>query len=251
MRPTIGLTSYWRRVSLGPWTIDAAVAAQGYIEGVREAGGRALLLPPDPSWVEDPADAIDLLDGLLLIGGDDIDPSLWGARERHPAVAPPSPRRDAVESALLHCALAEGKPVLGICRGMQLINVCLGGTLDQHMAETMDQRPHREDDSTFGRHSIVTVPGTRIAAMCDADDIVYSHHHMAVEEVAPGLIVSARAEDGVIEGIELDDPDTFCVGVLWHPDAAHGSSGAGVFSALIEAARQSRRSDRRLQPVRE
>ena len=167
-----------------------------------------------------------------------------GTRRRnvcpHPALGPASPRRDSVEPALLRCAIEQGKPVLGICRGMQLINVVLGGTLTQHMEDTIDQRPHRADDSTYGRHRLLTVPGTRVAAMCDAADVVYSHHHMAVDELAPGLIVSARAEDGVIEGIELADDGAFCVGVLWHPDAAHDSTGATVFAALVEAARQSR-----------
>ncbi|MFN8215239.1 MAG: gamma-glutamyl-gamma-aminobutyrate hydrolase family protein [Solirubrobacterales bacterium] len=239
-RPTIGVSCYWRQAHFGAWTLDAALVGQGYIEGVRLAGGRTLVLPPDPEWIDDPADAIDRVDGLLLAGGDDIDPSLWGVAERHPALGPASPRRDSVEPALLRCAIEQGKPVLGICRGMQLINVVLGGTLTQHMEDTIDQRPHRADDSTYGRHRLLTVPGTRVAAMCDAADVVYSHHHMAVDELAPGLIVSARAEDGVIEGIELADDGAFCVGVLWHPDAAHDSTGATVFAALVEAARQSR-----------
>jgi gamma-glutamyl-gamma-aminobutyrate hydrolase PuuD len=236
VRPTIGLTCYWRRASFGAWTLDAALVGQGYVEGVRLAGGRALVLPPDPSWEDDPADAVDRFDGLLLTGGDDIDPSLWSA-ERHSATGPPSPRRDAVEVALLRCALDQGKPVLGICRGMQLINVALGGTLLQHMADVMEQRPHREDDSTYGLHPIATVPGTRVAAMCEPGSMVHSHHHQAVDEVAPGLVVSSRAPDGVIESIELES-DPFCVGVLWHPDAAHDSTGASLFTGLVEAARE-------------
>lgn len=239
-RPTIGVSCYWREATFGAWTLNAALVGQGYVEGVRLAGGRTVILPPDPAWAEDPADAIDRVDGLLLAGGDDIDPSLWGEAERHPATAPPSPRRDLVEPALLKCALEQRKPVLGICRGMQLINVALGGTLTQHMADVMDQRPHREDDSTYGEHRVVAAPGTRVAAMCDPRALVHSHHHQAVADVAPSLIVSARAEDGVIEGIELDgDAAAFCVGVLWHPDAAHDSTGVGVFSGFVEAVRQS------------
>jgi putative glutamine amidotransferase len=239
-RPTIGVSCYWREASFGAWTLNAALVGQGYIEGLRRAGARTFVLPPDPAWADDPADAIDRVDGLLLAGGDDIDPSLWGPEARHPALGPASERRDLVEPELLRCAVAQGKPVLGICRGMQMINVGLGGTLTQHMEDTMDQRPHREDDSTYGRHTLVPVPGTRVASMCDPADVVFSHHHMAVADLAPGLVVSARAEDGVIEGIELADPDAFCVGVLWHPDAAHDSTGASVFAALVDAARQSR-----------
>ena len=119
---------------------------------------------------------------------------------------------------------------------MQLINVVLGGTLLQHMADTIDQRTHREDDSTYGLHPILTVPGTRVAAMCTPPPTVYSHHHQAIETVAPDLVVSSRAHDGVIESIELDS-DQFCVGVLWHPDAAHDTTGASLFAGLVEAAR--------------
>jgi putative glutamine amidotransferase len=235
-RPTIGLSCYWREATFGAWTLDAALVGQGYVEGVRLAGGRALVLPPDPAWAEDPADAIDRVDGLLLAGGDDIDPSVWGESQRHPATAPPAPRRDLVEPALLRCAIEQEKPVLGICRGMQMLNVALGGTLDQHMADSMDQRPHREDDSTFGRHRLVVEPGTRVAEMSGTDGLIYSHHHQQVDRLAPGLVVSARAEDGVVEGIELEG-EAFCVGVLWHPDAAHDGSGQGAFAALVEAAR--------------
>ena len=234
-RPTIGLSCYWRQATFGAWTLDAALVGQGYVEGVRLAGGRALVLPPDPEWIENPADAINLVDGLLLTGGEDIDPLLW-AEEAHPANGVLSPRRDAVEQALLHCALEQGKPVLGICRGMQLINVALGGSLLQHMGEIVDQRPHREDDSTYGRHPITVVPGTKVSDMCEPGTVVHSHHHQTIGTIATGLIASAYAPDETIEAIELDS-DRFCVGVLWHPDAADDPTGASVFSGLIEAAR--------------
>jgi putative glutamine amidotransferase len=236
-RPTIGLSCYWREASFGAWTMNAALVGQGYVEGVRLAGGRALVLPPDPAWIDDPADAIDRVDGLLLAGGDDIDPSVWGESFRHPKSAPPSTRRDEVEPALLRCAVEQGKPVLGICRGMQLINVALGGTLTQHLDDLLDQRPHREDDSTYGRHTVAVVPGTRVDRMYERGTLVHSHHHQAVADLAPELIVSARAEDDVIEAIELPG-DRFCVGVLWHPDAAHDSSGTAAFEALVDAARE-------------
>jgi putative glutamine amidotransferase len=115
------------------------------------------------------------------------------------------------------------------------------------MADVIDQRPHREDDSTYGQHKILAEPGTRVEAMCEPGMLVHSHHHQAVADLAPGLIVSARAEDGVIEGIELDG-ESFCVGVLWHPDAAHDSTGAGVFRGLVEAAKEKMRAP---QPERE
>jgi putative glutamine amidotransferase len=234
-RPTIGLSCYWRQATFGAWTLDAALVGQGYVEGIRLAGGRAVVLPPDPEWIENPGDAVNFIDGLLLTGGEDIDPLLWG-EAAHPANGPVSPRRDAVEQALLHCALEQGKPVLGICRGMQLINVALGGSLLQHMGEIVDQRPHREDDSTYGRHPITVVPGTKVSDMCQPGTVVHSHHHQTIGTVAPGLIASAYAPDETIEAIELDS-ETFCVGVLWHPDATHDPTGAPVFSRLVEEAR--------------
>jgi putative glutamine amidotransferase len=118
---------------------------------------------------------------------------------------------------------------------MQLINVAFGGTLMQHMAEVVDQRPHREDESTYGVHPITVVPGTKVSAMCETATVVYSHHHQSVGKLAPGLIASAYAPDETIEAIELDSND-FCVGVLWHPDAAHDTTGASLFSALVKAA---------------
>jgi putative glutamine amidotransferase len=235
-RPTIGLTCHWREASFGAWTLNAALVGQGYVEGIRRAGGRALVLPPDPAWAEDPADAIDLVDGLLLTGGDDIDPALWDA-DRHDMTGPPSPRRDAVEPALLRCAVEQRKPVLGICRGMQLINVTFGGSLVQHLGDVIDQRPHRMDDSSYGRHPVDTVPGTKVAAMCGARAIVHCHHHQAVATVGSGLVVSARADDGVIESIELDSP-VFCVGVQWHPDAPYDGAGAPLFAGFVAATRQ-------------
>jgi putative glutamine amidotransferase len=235
-RPTIGLSCYWRQAFFGAWTLDAALVGQGYVEGIRLAGGRAVVLPPDPEWIDDPADAIDRVDGLLLTGGEDIDPIVWG-ESPHPANGPASPRRDAVERALLHCAVEQGKPVLGICRGMQLINVAFGGTLLQHLAEVLDQRPHRADDSTYGLHPITVVPGTKLAGMCETAMVVHSHHHQSIASLAPGMIASAYAPDETIEGIELDS-DAFCVGVLWHPDAAHDTLGSSLFAGLVEAARQ-------------
>ncbi len=126
-------------------------------------------------------------------------------------------------------------PVLGICRGMQLLNVVRGGTLDQHLADSIDVTPHRADDATFGLHRVVTTPGSVVARVVGEGLSVHSHHHQGVHQVGDGLVVTAHAEDGVIEAIE-DPGMPFCVGVLWHPDADPDGHGAGMFAALVEAA---------------
>jgi putative glutamine amidotransferase len=234
-RPTIGITSYWRHAVMDAWALDAAFIAQGYVEGVRLAGGRALVLPPDPVWEQDPGDVLDLLDGLVVAGGEDVAPELYG-HDRHPRTGLRQDRRDAAELGVLRGAIDRGLPVLGICRGIQLLNVARGGTLVQHLEDVIDHFPHRPDDSTWGRHEIVTVPGTRIASIVGERPVVRSHHHQGIGDVGEGLIVSAHAHDGTIEGLEMPDGQ-FCVGVLWHPEADVPGSGQPLFEALVSSTR--------------
>jgi putative glutamine amidotransferase len=233
-RPTIGITSYWAEVQLGKWQGRATVTFHGYVEGTRLAGGRPVVIPADPHLADDPDDVLHLLDGIVFVGGDDVAPELYGA-ERHPSTGPRNERRDAVELSLMRRALERDLPVLAICRGFQVLNVARGGTLHQHLADRIDQRPHREDDSTYGVHDVVTVEGSRLRAIVGERASVHSHHHQAADHVGEGLEVTATAvPDGVIEGLE-DPTRRFCVGVLWHPDAdAHGD-GAGLFRALVSS----------------
>jgi putative glutamine amidotransferase len=233
-RPTVGITSYWTHAAMHHWACDAVLVSQGYVEGVRGSGGRPLVLPADPTWATDPDDVLDILDALLVVGGNDVDPALYG-REPHPATGALSPRRDAVELALVRRALERDIPVLGICRGIQLLNVARGGTLDQHLADTIDVRPHRLSDSEFGEHEITTEPGSRLRAIIGERTRVLSHHHQGIDRPGDGLVVTARAADGVIEGLE-DPARRFAVGVLWHPDAEHDAGGAAVFEALVSSA---------------
>ena len=233
-RPTIGLTSYWTHAAMSHWATDSVLVAQGYVEGIRLAGGRAVVLPADPLWATDPDDVLDLLDGLLVVGGNDIAPEIYGG-ERHPDTGARHERRDSVELGLAGRALERRMPVLGICRGMQLLNVVRGGTLDQHLADSVDVTPHRLDDATHGVHEVITVPGTRTAEVVGERITVHSHHHQGVATLGHGLIVSAHAQDGVIEAVE--DPGLpFCIGALWHPDVDPGGDGAPLFKALVETA---------------
>jgi putative glutamine amidotransferase len=234
-RPTIGITSYWTDVQVGTWRARAAVTFHGYIEGTRLAGGRPLVIPADPHLVDDPDDVLDLLDGMVFVGGDDVAPEEYGA-ERHERTGPRHERRDAVELSLMRRALDRDMPVLAICRGFQVLNVARGGTLEQHLADRLDQRPHREDDATYGVHEIVTEDGSRLRSIVGERATVHSHHHQGADRIGEGLVVSATSvPDGVAEGLE-DPARRFCVGVLWHPDADAEGGGASLFRALVSSA---------------
>lgn len=232
-RPTIGITSYWTHARMAHWATDAVVVAQGYVDGVRLAGGRPLVIPADPFLIDDPGDVVDLLDGLVLVGGDDVAPEIYGA-DRHHSTGLRHELRDEVELAMLRHALANDVPVLGICRGIQLMNVAHGGTLHQHIDEHVTMRPHREDDATYGLHEVETLPGTRLRDIMGERVRVHSHHHQGIDRLGDGLIVAARADDGLIEGIE-DPARRFCLGVLWHPDAEPAGHGAPLFRALVSS----------------
>ncbi len=233
-RPTIGITSYWTEARIGPWGGVATVTFHGYIEGTRLAGGRPLVIPADPHLADDPDDVLDLLDGMVFVGGNDVGPEEYGA-ERHPRTGPRHERRDAVELSLMRRALERDLPVLAICRGIQVLNVARGGTLEQHLGDRLDERPHREDDSNYGVHEVVTEDGSRLRSIVGERATVHSHHHQGIDRIGDGLVVAATAaHDGVVEGIE-DPTRRFCIGVLWHPDADAAGSGAGLFKALVSS----------------
>ncbi len=234
-RPTIGITSYWRDAVMGAWALDAAFIAQGYVEGVRLAGGRALVLPPDPLWEHEPGDVLELLDGLVVAGGEDVGADLYG-HEPHPRAGPKQHRRDAAELGLVAGALDRDLPMLAICRGIQLLNVACGGTLVQHLDDVVDQTPHRLDDTNWGQHEVVTVAGTRTREIVGERPLVRSHHHQGIGRVGTGLTVSAHAHDGTIEGLEVAE-GRFCVGVLWHPEADVPGSGQPLFEGLVSSTR--------------
>jgi putative glutamine amidotransferase len=234
-RPTIGITSYWAPVTLGSWRAGAAVTFQGYIEGTRLAGGRPIVIPADPHLIDHPEDMIEMLDGIVFVGGDDIAPEEYGA-ERHARTGPRHERRDAVELALARCALERDVPLLAICRGFQLLNVARGGTLVQHLEDVLDQRPHRADDTTYGRHEVTTVEGSRLRRIVGERAEVFSHHHQGVDRVGDGLVAAAHAHDGIVEGVE-DPSRRFAIGVLWHPDAEPHAGGASLFEALVSSTR--------------
>jgi putative glutamine amidotransferase len=236
-RPRIGISAYWRVASWGLWTaMPACMVPQGYVEGIRTANGVPLLIPPDP--VPDPDDAaviLDVLDGLIFVGGEDIGPASYGA-EPHPETDPPNERRDRAELALLRGALTRDLPVLGICRGFQLLNIVYGGDLVQHVADQVDPAPHRPALGTFGRHDVI-VTGGKLHEIYGAHvRQIHSHHHQALGRIGHGLHATGHAPDGLIEAVE-DAGKPFCLGVLWHPEEEPATGGAPLFRALVDHAR--------------
>ncbi|MFB7459103.1 gamma-glutamyl-gamma-aminobutyrate hydrolase family protein [Streptomyces sp. NPDC056188] len=224
VKPLIGVSTYLEsRASWGVWELPAALLPAGYPRLVQAAGGIAAMLPPDdPSHA---ASVVARLDGLVVAGGPDVEPERYGA-EREPRTGPPARERDAWELALIRAALDSGTPLLGICRGMQLLNVALGGTLVQHIDG------HTEDVGVFGAHPVTPVAGTRYAAVVPEETYVPTYHHQAVDRLGEGLRASAHATDGTVEAVELPG-DRFALGVQWHPEMGED---VRVMTALVRAA---------------
>ena len=226
-RPLIGITSYVADARWGFWELPAALVPLGYVQAVTTAGGRPVVLPPVPGAA---AETLTALDGLILCGGPDLDPAVYG-QERLPASTPVAPQRDAAELALLHGALELDLPVLGICRGMQLINVAYGGDLVQHLPDVVGHDGHRTRAGAFDLHPIELAAASRAGAILGERADVHSGHHQGLATVGAGLEAVAWAEDGSVEAVE-DPRSRFVVGVLWHPE--EGSDGR-LFEALVQA----------------
>ena len=223
-RPVIGITTYVTNAHWGYWDLEAALIPFDYVQKVERAGGRALLVPPSTDGVEE---TLDALDAVVFTGGSDVDPELYG-KEAHPETSGIVRMRDDAELTLLKAALARDMPVLGICRGIQVLNVGLGGDLEQHL------EGHRHDPpGQFLQHDVVIEPGTKLAEMLGERTTVMSHHHQGVKTLAPGLVETARADDGLVEAVEAPDR-RFAVGVLWHPEAGQD---ARLFERLVDEAR--------------
>ncbi len=233
MKPIIGITSYAQEASWGAWRLPAAVLPLAYVRSVEQAGGRPILIPPVEDAVEE---TLDVLDGLILSGGADIDPDHYGA-DRHPETTITQPERDRAELALLEGALAREMPVLAICRGMQMLNVVHGGDLYQHLPELVGHAGHRETPGVFSRHDVRLEPESRVAGLLGEHAVVHSSHHQGLGRVGDAIRAVGWAEDGSIEAIE-DPAHRFAVGVLWHPEEDEGKR---LFEALVEEARAYRK----------
>jgi gamma-glutamyl-gamma-aminobutyrate hydrolase PuuD len=218
------------------WNEPADLLPVNYADGVRAAGGVALLLPPgDPATADD---VLTGLDGLLLAGGADVDPERYGA-ERHIATGAPRPDRDAWEVALAHVALARDVPVLAVCRGMQVLNVALGGDLRQHLPDDVGSELHCPVIGEHGRHDVIMAAGSAVAKMFGEQALVATYHHQCVDRLGADLVPTGWASDGVVEAVEHRGR-TWVVGVQWHPEVF---AGAALLEAFVVAARAFRSAE--------
>jgi putative glutamine amidotransferase len=232
-RPVLGLSTYLQQAKTGVWDVHASFLPAIYFQGVNLAGGIAVLLPPQPIDDDAAGHLLDGLDGLILTGGKDVDPDRYGAPP-HPTTDEPDRVRDAWEFALLGAALSRRMPVLGICRGAQVLNVALGGTLVQHLPDVLGHTHHQRGNAVFGTSAVRTEPGTRVAGLIGTSSDAQCYHHQAIDRLGDGLIVSARDGDGVVEAVEIPG-ETFTVGVQWHPEER--LDDLRLFAGVVAAAR--------------
>ncbi len=232
-RPVIGICTALERARWGMWDQQAVLLSRSYVEAVQRAGALVVMLPPDEFLLTSPEEALDLLDGLMMAGGADIDPASYGAQP-HPETLDTVPERDRFEIALLQAAIQRELPVLGICRGMQLINVAYGGTLLQHLPERFGHHEHLRVPGTFdgADHDVDLVDGSLAArAAGETHHATKSHHHQGVDRLGAGLQISGTsAMDGLPEAIEMPDR-RFVLGVQWHPEADETSRVVGALVA--------------------
>ncbi|MBZ5739938.1 gamma-glutamyl-gamma-aminobutyrate hydrolase family protein [Nocardioides mangrovi] len=227
--PLIGLTTYREQAAWGVWDQRADLLPTQYAAAVEATGGVPVLLPPATQTGAAEA-VVARLDGLVISGGADVDPERYDEAP-HARTAGWRPDRDAWEVALLDAADATGLPVLGVCRGMQVMAVRAGGALDQHVPDLVGHEQHSPGGDAFGSVDVVTTPGTRVAALVGDRLAVNCHHHQSVR-THPGFAAVAHAADGTLEAMEAAG-DRFCVGVQWHPETA---ADVGLLAGLVRAA---------------
>ncbi len=228
-RPLIGISTYREQARWGVWDVPAVLLPASYADAVAGCGGEPVLLP---TGAISPG-VVARLDGLILAGGADIGPERYG-QEPGPLTTVVRADRDDAELGLLRAALDRDLPVLAICRGMQLLNVALGGDLVQHLPDVPGTAAHRAGDGVYARRTIRTAPGSTLAAVLGPTVSAECYHHQALDRVGDGLTAAGWADDGVLEAVEAGG-SRFCVGVQWHPEAGEDRR---LFGALVDAARE-------------
>lgn len=232
-RPRIGISTYLEKARWGAWDQPAVLLPHAYVDVVHRAGGIAVLLPPQPDGADE---ALSGLDGLLLAGGADVDPDRYGAVAQE-GTDPPRRDRDAWELALLGAALAQDTPVLGVCRGAQVLNVAAGGTLHQHLPDFVGTHRHRPAPGQFARVRVTVAADSRLAGILGSEVDAPCSHHQAIDRLGRGLRTSAVAEDGTVEAVEMPGHG-YVLGVQWHPEL--DVDDLRLIGSLVTAARDRR-----------
>ncbi len=235
-RPIVGITCYEEEARWGKWQTVAALLPVSYVRAVERAGAIPVLVPPQDLSGEEAAELVDRLDALIVSGGNDLDPELFGEAP-HEATVVAGGQRDELELAAITAAIEGGLPTLAICRGLQVLNVARGGTLVQHLPDVVGHTRHSPTPGSFGSHEVSIEPSSHLASLLSWErGEVPTHHHQAIGELGKGLVVSAHASDGVIEAVE--DPSVpFLLGVQWHPEAG---GDPALFEALVAASKKRR-----------
>lgn len=237
-RPVIGVTTYLEQAQTGVWDVQASFLPKVYFEAVYAAGGIPVLLPPQPVDGGIAGAVLERLDGLIIAGGKDVDPARYG-QERELTTDEPRPDRDAWENELLLAAIAAEVPFLGICRGLQMLNVALGGTLHQHLPNVVGSDRYSLGGGVFADNEVFVAPETHVADLLGSGETLIgkSYHHQAIDTLAPGLAVSATSDDGTVQAVEVAGVP-FGIGVQWHPE--HTPDDLRLFAGLVDAARSYR-----------
>ena len=232
-KPVVGITTYLTKAAFGVWDLDAALVPADYVRAVTRAGGVPLLVPPGAEAPE----TLDAVDGLVFSGGSDLDPDLYG-EQPHAETVGVVRERDDFELDLMREALARDMPILAICRGSQVLNVALGGDLEQHVPDRVGTDVHKDTPGVFAEHDVEVLAETRLSSILGDRHDVKSHHHQGYGELGSGLRVAARAPDGTVEALE-DPARRFTLGVLWHPEAGEDMA---LFETLVREAAEYRSS---------
>jgi len=233
--PVIGISAYVEPASWAAWRdVPAVLVPLAYVRHIRDAGGLPVLLPPLPPGTDEGTVAalLERVDGVVLAGGVDVEPARYDA-DPHPTVQAPRPDRDSTELVLARICADRDVPLLGVCRGMQVMAVAAGGRLIQHLPDDIGHHGHAPAPGAYGEHTVRTVPGSRLAEVLGEEVTVPTYHHQGVVS-HPGLVECGWAPDGVLEAVE-DAHARFRVGVQWHPEVG---SDPRLFEALVGAARR-------------